>query len=339
MAGIWLAMTAQGQQTQAERLIQAGHWKRARVIVETRFHEAPDDPLAYFLLSQIRYAFGDRKAPLQLAEEAVALKRGVAKYHRQLAEALGIEAQHAGTIRQLLLAGRFRKEIDAALALDPRDVQALRDLMEFYLVAPRVAGGAAEKAETIADRIRTIDAPEGLLAEARIAAFHKQNAAQEALLRQAAQAQPASYRARIELGEFELGNPHAGLDVAEAAANDALNLDASRVESYAILAAIYAIRADWRALDAILSDAEHAVPDDLTPYYRAADRLLTAGRDPARAERYLRTYLTEEPDGNEASAAEARRKLAMAQAAEKRVGGAFAEENDSHGPAKHAGVQ
>jgi hypothetical protein len=50
-----------------EQLIAAGHWKRARSLVEVRIHESPDDPLANFLLSQIRNAFGDRESPLPLA--------------------------------------------------------------------------------------------------------------------------------------------------------------------------------------------------------------------------------------------------------------------------------
>src|SRR5271157_712632 len=122
--------------TAAERLIAAGHWKQARVLVEARIRESPDDPLANFLLSQIRNAFGDRATPLPLAEKAVALDGRTAKYHRQLAEVQGVTAQHAGAFRQLLLGRRFRGEIDAALSSDPRDLQAMRDLLEFYLLAP-----------------------------------------------------------------------------------------------------------------------------------------------------------------------------------------------------------
>src|SRR5579872_4814100 len=81
----------------AERLIDAGHWKRAKVLVEARLHEAPNDPLAHFLLSQIRNAFGDRASPLPLAEKAVALDGRTAKYHRQVAEVLGVMAQHSNT--------------------------------------------------------------------------------------------------------------------------------------------------------------------------------------------------------------------------------------------------
>ena len=50
-------------------------------------------------------------------------------------------AQHSNAFQQLFLARRFRKEIDTALSLDSHDTQALRDLMEFYLLAPGLAGG------------------------------------------------------------------------------------------------------------------------------------------------------------------------------------------------------
>ncbi|HEY1496939.1 MAG TPA: hypothetical protein VGF49_20435, partial [Candidatus Solibacter sp.] len=182
-----------GQEITAEKLIEAGHWKRARVLVERRLREAPDDPNATFLASQIRNAFGDHDAPLQLAEKAVRLDGGVARYHRQLAEVQGVMAQRAGMLQQFMLARRFRSEIDTALRLDPRDTQALRDLLEFYLLAPGVVGGDAKKAAPVAERIAAIDAAEGFLAKARIAEFHKDHAQTIEMLRSAAEVRPASY--------------------------------------------------------------------------------------------------------------------------------------------------
>src|SRR5215467_4656941 len=194
--------------TPAERLIEAGHWKRARTIVEARLHEAPDDALATFLLSQVRSAFGDRSSPLPLAERAVALDGRTAKYHRQIAEVVGVAAQHAGAFQQLFLARRFRREIDAALSCDPKDIQSLSDLLEFYLLAPGIAGGDSRKAVEVAGQIAAIDAVEGLLARARIAGFQKQLAAREDLLRQAAEAQPPRYKARMALAQFYLEDDH-----------------------------------------------------------------------------------------------------------------------------------
>jgi tetratricopeptide (TPR) repeat protein len=312
-----LSVPAVAQPTEAEKLIEAGHWKQARAIVEARLRQAPDDSLATFLLSQVRNAFGDYISPLSLAEKAVALDGRVAKYHRQLAEVLGVQAQHAGPIKLVFLAHQFRSEIDTAVSLDPRDVQAQRDLLEYYVVAPGIAGGDIQKAAVTAEHIGELDAAEGFLARARIASVRKQTAETEALLRQAAQSRPPSYRAHVELAKFYSAAGHANPAAAESVAKDLLKMDRGRVEPYAFLAQIYAERADWNALDAILADALRENPDDLAPFFKAADAVLGLGdghgRDPARAARYLHVYLEHEPEGNEPVLADARKKLALAE--------------------------
>lgn len=300
-------------------MIEAGHWKRARAIVETRFREAPADPLASFLLSQVRNAFDDHDSPLALAEKAVALDGQTAKYHRQVAECLGMMAQHANMVQQVLLARRFRKELDTALALDPRDSQAWRDLTEFYLLAPGIIGGDAHKATETAAHLRSIDPVAGLLAEARLAAFRKRTTDAEASLRRAVDVRPPSYRARIALAEFYLSSVPPRFDDARKPAEEALALDPGRVDAYATLAEIRAARAQWPELDAVLAAAAREVPDDAVPFYRAALRLLSAARDLPRAERYLRTYLAQPPEGNAPSASDARAQLGLVLAREGRT--------------------
>lgn len=297
------------QQTEAERLIEAGHWKQARAIVEARIREAPDDPLANFLLSQVRNAFGDRSTPPALAEKAVALDGRTAKYHRQVAEVQGVMAQHSNAFEQVFLARRFRKEIDATLALDPRDVQAWRDLLEYYLLAPGIVGGDRRKAAATADRIAEINPAEGLLAKARVAAFQKRNQEAEALLVKAVAVEPPSYRARIELARFYLGSNPWDLNHAEIWAKEAVKLDRTRIDGYALLAEVYADRCSWKELESTLADAVREVPDDLVPYFRAAQSLIAAKHERDRVERYLRIYLGQPPEGNEPNAEEASRLL------------------------------
>ena len=321
-AGAWV--TAGAQQTVPEQLIAVGHWKQARAWVEAQPASA-DQALINFLLSQIRFAFGDRSAPLPLAEKAVGLDGRVAKFHRQLAEAVGVQAQHASPFQQLFLARKFRTEIGTAIALDPHDVQAQRDLLEFYLLAPAIAGGDSRKAPEIAERIGAIDVPEGYMAQARIALFHKRTAEAEMLLREGAQARPPSYHAQIELARFYLDPQHFNREAAEMAGRHALELDRSRIDAYKLLAGIYAERAEWSLLDSALKEAAQQNPDDLAPYFCAADQLVGARREPARTEQYLRRYLSEEAEGNEPRAAEARWKLGLALEAEARTGEAMAE--------------
>jgi tetratricopeptide (TPR) repeat protein len=338
---IILVIGCAAQDGPAEKLIASGHWKRARALIEQRLHAKPDDPEALFMLSQIRNAFGDHSSPLGLAEKAVLLNGSVARYHRQLAEVQGIMAQHAGPLQEIMLGRRFRKEIDIALKLDPRDVQAHRDLLEFYLLAPGILGGEVKKAEITAQQISALDAAEGYLAKARIAEIRKDRGQTALFLREAAAVRPASYKAQVALGQMYLDQSPPDVDSAEKFARTAVSVDAERVAGYAILAAVYADRSDWSALDRTLVAAAQAVPDDPTPYYRAAERLLTADREPARAERYLRTYLAQEPEGNQPTAADAHWKLGLALRAQSEVSAAVSEWKKALAlnPASPAGIE
>ena len=305
------AVTSFAQDASPEKLIEVGHWKRARTLVERKLQETPDDANATFLLSQIRAAFGDRTAPSDLAEKAVRLDGKVARYHRQLAEIQGLLAQRANVFQQIGLARRFRKEIDTAIEQDPRDVQALRDLLEFYLRAPGIVGGDIKKAESTAQQVAALDQCEGFLAKARIAEFRKDLGEAEGALRRGAEVCPSSYKTLTTAAEFLVAN-HRDESKAEALANAALALDRDRVDAWSTLATIYAGRAELHELEALLAGAAEAVPDDPTPYYRAAERLITDGRDTARAERYLRTYLVQDAEGNQPTAADAHWKLGLA---------------------------
>ena len=97
--GVLFLLAASGlivsaQQTEPEHLIERGHWKSARTLVEARLRQAPNDPLAHFLLSQIRYAFGDRISPLALAEQSVSLA-GCGKSRRRRESASSQQPLHA----------------------------------------------------------------------------------------------------------------------------------------------------------------------------------------------------------------------------------------------------
>lgn len=311
--------------TVPEKLIEAGHWKRARVIVESRLREAPSDPLANFLTSQIRAAFGDRNTPLQFAEKAVSLEPGTAKYHRQVAEILGFVAQKSNSLQQLLLSRRFRREIDSALTLDPRDAQALRDLMEFYILAPGIIGGDSDKARETADRIVAVDPVSGALARSRLAVFHNKPREARSVLEHAPEFGPSSYLIRTALADLCLSAEPPDLSAAEFHSSEALKLDRNRVQAWTLLARAQTLRARWADLDTTLADASIAVPDDPSPWFRAADEILLHGSDPSRAERYLRTYLSQPPEGNAPVAADARWKLGLALQRQGRIAEATAE--------------
>jgi len=339
LAALLLAIFPIKAQSAAEKLIADGHWKRARAIVESTNHGNPQDALSCFLMSQIKAAFGDRQAPLPLAEKAAALDGKTAKYHRQIAEVIGVMAQNSGAFSQFLMARRFSREIHLALELDGKDLQAWRDLEEFYLLAPAIAGGSRSDARSTANTIARLDAVDGFWAGARLAEAEKRPEKAGELYRKAVEAAPANWRARIMLAEFDLGRGATSFEEAARAAEDAVRIDGSRAEAYAVLAEIFAARGDGSSLDHVLESAERAAPDDLAPFYRAGERLLAAGRDLARAESYFRRYLRQEPEGNTPSHADTHWKLGQVLAKQARPAEALAEWKlaarlDSNSPAR-----
>ncbi len=279
-----------------ESLIDQGHFKRARAIVEPRVQQDPNDAQAAYLLSQIKQAYGDLDAALKLAQKAVALDGKNGRYHFQLAQIYGEMAQKAGIFKQLGLAHKFRDEAEIAAQLDPNYVDARVGLMEFYLQAPGIAGGDKKKARAIADDISRINPVEGYLAQARLAQEAKDTAKQETALLKAVEAGPRNYEPNVTAGNF-YGERLKKYDLAEKYLRVALQIDPERSGAYAGLAQVYAAQQRWGDLDALLLQAEKNVPDDFNPYYQAAKTILLQGGDLARAERYLRKYLTQEPEG------------------------------------------
>jgi len=57
--GVALAGAANSPSDDAPALIQAGHWKRARAILEPQVKAYPQDPQSAYLLTQVKAAFKD----------------------------------------------------------------------------------------------------------------------------------------------------------------------------------------------------------------------------------------------------------------------------------------
>ena len=285
-------------QSSAE-LIEAGHFKRARPLVEARLKSNANDAQANFEMGRIRRATGDNDSAFTYAEKAVELDGGKAPYHAFLAEVTADAAQHASMLKAMGMVKTMRKELDAALALDPKNIEALTIYMMFYLKAPAMLGGDKNKAELMADDAVRANAVRGYLVKSRLASEEKATDRAEAMLRKAVEADPKHYGARVTLANFLAGPAQMKFEEAERCAREAVKLDPGRATGYAVLANVYAAQKKWPELDTILKDAEKNVPDNYVPYYRAGRALLANGDDLPRAEAYFRKYLSQEPEGNE----------------------------------------
>lgn len=304
-----LVSFASAQQSELVSLLDGGHFKRARTIADMRVRQNPKDAEALYAMGRIRQAYNDEEGAYSFAERAVAADGSKAPYHCLLGEAAGNKAQKAGAFSKFGLGRAVKKEAEAGIAIDPKYAPCYHLLLVFHLKAPGIIGGDAKKATELADKLLSTDAVEGNLAHARIASENKQNDKLEGLYVKAVQSNPKSYKANIQMSVWFAGQKK--YDLAEKHAKEAMKTDATRVGAYSMLAQTLVLQEKWTELDAILAQAEKAVPDNLNPHYQAARIALAENKDLPRAERYLRKYLTQEPEGGAPSWANARWRLAL----------------------------
>ena len=281
-----------------ETLIERGHYKQARALLEKRLAANGNDADAMFQMALVKLEFREVEPAIQLAEKAVALKPKDARTHSALADCYGQKAGgDVGMFEGLKLARAFRKEAEAALALDPMNYNALHSMMEFYLEAPGIAGGSMSKANEMAEKIASIDAAKGNAAKGEIALHEKQFDQALGFYQKAVDADPKSYDALTRLAALYAAEKWRDLAKAEQYAQKAIALDPARALAYGILAQTKIWGEKWSELDQVIAQAEKATPDDFIYYYRAARVLLVSGKDNARAEKFLRKYLSQEPEG------------------------------------------
>jgi tetratricopeptide (TPR) repeat protein len=315
MAAALVAMAAQppraaGPDLDAWR--DAGHWKRIRAAVEPRYRANPKELDALYWMARVKLAFGDVQGAYDLAQRLVAANPKSADAQYVLAETSGLLGRRAGLFKAFSYLREFKRAGSAALALDPRHRETLWLFASFYYNAPGIVGGDKTRASAAVRSLIAADPALGYAASAEMALQEKDPARAERELRKAVDAAPASYSALERLAAFYVTQTPRRPEPALAPAARAVALDPERAGGYAQLASAHALLDHWAEVDATLARAAERVPDDPSPFYVVARTLLAASRDPARAERCLRTYLAQPAEGGAPDHASARWRLGLA---------------------------
>ena len=96
-------------------------------------------------------------------ESATKLDPKNSTYYLWLGRAYGREAQDANVLRQPGLAKKTRSAWERAIELDPDNLDARSDLIQYYVQAPGFLGGSTSKAIEQAEEIRKRNALRGYL--------------------------------------------------------------------------------------------------------------------------------------------------------------------------------
>ena len=257
------------------RLYREGRLEEARLALTPAATAKPPNATAVFYLGRVALDRDEPKEAQRWFEAAIALDDRSSTYHMWLGRAYGTQAQRAGKLSQIGLARKTKSEFERAAALDPENLDAREDLIQYYLQAPGIVGGSATKAKEQAAEIEKRDPLRGAMAHASVALDQKDFAGAERQFRSAIAAFPDSVGPRIALGQFFV-----------------------RGEKYDQAFAVF---------DSILA----AHPDDRNALYLVGRTGAISGQRLERAEQALKDYLAAPPRPNTPKPAGAHWRLGM----------------------------
>jgi tetratricopeptide (TPR) repeat protein len=186
----------------ARALFDAGKYAEARALLAPEAAKGSADADVYFWMGQCDFELHQFDSAIGEAEKAVSINPNVSEYHRLLGRAYGRKAEHSSWFSGINLAKKTRTELERAVELDPRNVAARRDLVNFYARAPGFVGGGESKALDQIQQVFALDPVEGHLARLDFYEERKQwdQAAQEA--KTVLAAKPKSAEPYLEVAAF-----------------------------------------------------------------------------------------------------------------------------------------
>jgi tetratricopeptide (TPR) repeat protein len=156
-------LAGQNGDTSGVRLFEAGKYKEAKTVFEPAFKANTRDAAAAFYLGRIAMEERKNDRAADYFEAATKLDPKSSTYFLWLGRAYGREAQQANVLRQPGLAKRTRSAWERAIELDPENLDARSDLIQYYVQAPGFMGGSMAKALEQAEEIRKRNALRGYL--------------------------------------------------------------------------------------------------------------------------------------------------------------------------------
>jgi tetratricopeptide (TPR) repeat protein len=242
----------------AQRQFNAGKYAAAISTLQSAVSQNSSSAEAYYWLGRCYYETLDYDNATDQLEKAVSLDPRNSLYHQWLGRAYGGKADRD---RSLSMAKKVKKEFQAAVNLNPSNVTARRDLEEYLVDAPWIAGGSKDDALEQVNAIAALDPIEGHLARAL---YDREG----------------------------LKKP----DEAEAEIHQVLNAKPKDADPYFEAAEFFQTQNRPSDIGATLDAAAQVSPNDSRlPYFRGVTAVLSNSNLP-RAEQDLKSYLASAPD-------------------------------------------
>jgi len=201
------AATARAADPNPRQMLAEGQVNEALAALKAATQSSPKDAEAFHQLAHGYYVLERWDDAIAAEQQAVNLAPNNSEYHLILGCAYG---EKADTISKFAfftavhLAHVTRAEFEKAVELDGNNIEARRDLAEYYSQAPGMfgLGGSKEKARAQADKIKDIDTASYHWIRARAAEEDKKYDVAEAEYRAAIAASSNPAKDWLELGSY-----------------------------------------------------------------------------------------------------------------------------------------
>lgn len=193
---------AAGADESAPALLATGRVDDAIAALYGQITATPNDAVAHNLLCRAYFSIGQWDRGIGECEKAVALDPDNSQFHLWLGRIYGEKADKSSFMTAAGLARRVAHEFEAAVHLNPRNIDARTDLAEFYLEAPGIVGGGRDKAEQQANSLQALDPAKAHWVNARLAEKKHDLAGAEQEYRAAVEASHGAASAWLNLGLF-----------------------------------------------------------------------------------------------------------------------------------------
>ena len=235
------------------------------------------DAAAYELIGRNYFMSGDYKRATDALEKAVAAEPANSDYVLWLGRAYGRRAETSNFLSAFGHASKARQLFERSVQLNPRNIEALNDLLEYYMEAPGFMGGGYDKAKDTVAKISRVDPAEGHWAQSTLDEKRKEYGHAEEQLRRALELAPQKMARFMDLGRF-----------------------LSRLGRY-------------EEADQNFARAEQIAPDSPKLMYVRADCYVKSGRHLDQAKNLLERYLSSTTTPDDPPKADARKLLRQIQ--------------------------
>ncbi len=172
-----IAQFAFGQSlSEGKKLFEQKKMTEAKKILGAVDDDHADYAEAQFYLGKINFEAQKYNEAADNFEEAIDTNEKNAEYHYWYGAACGQEAVSANPLRQGILANRIKNAFEKCVELNPKHLDALSGLVQYYLRAPSMMGGSTDKALEMAKKIKAVDKIEGHFAMMGVYMVQKKNA-------------------------------------------------------------------------------------------------------------------------------------------------------------------